>query len=350
MTMPDLRTRYLGIDLASPLVASAGPMNADMDWLARLEAAGAAAVVLPSLFEEEIEHEDVQLSRALESGAEHFAEALDYFPASDTLGSTLDRYLGVIEAAKARVGIPVIASLNATSKGGWIRYARLLEAAGADAVELNVYAVAADPDRSGADVEQAEIDLVEEVRAALRVPLAVKLGPYYSSFSHFATRVIAAGADGLVLFNRFYQPDLDIATREVVPSVELSQPWELRLPLRWIAILRARLDVSLAATTGVHDSAGAAKCILVGADAVMMTSALLRHGPEHIGVVEAGLRMWMAEHEYDSVAQIRGSVSYRTAEDPSAFERANYMSTLHSWVAPADLTPSAPGGPDVGEG
>jgi len=239
--------------------------------------------------------------------------------------------------------VPVIGSLNATTSGGWVRYAHLMQDAGADALELNLYRVAADPHRTAADMDAADLDLIAEVRASITIPLAVKLSPYYSAFANFAGQAVARGADGLVLFNRFYQPDLDLETLDVVARVELSRPTELRLPLRWIAILRPQLgpNVSLAASSGVHSGTDVVKELIVGADVAMMTSALLRHGPGHVRAVEAELAAWMIDHDYASVAQLRGSASQATAEDPSAFERANYMKTLQSWSAPPDLAPTA---------
>jgi dihydroorotate dehydrogenase (fumarate) len=334
----DLQTRYLGLELRSPIVASAAPHNADPAMARRLERAGAGAIVLPSLFEEEILAEEIELTRSLEQGTEVFAEALDYFPAVDSFTGAADRYLSALARVKASAAVPIIASLNATSVGGWVTHARRIQDAGADALELNLYHVAADPRRSAADVEARDLDLIAAVRAAITIPLAVKLSPFYSAFAHFAAAATSVGADGLVLFNRFYQPDLDLETIEVVPRLELSHPWEMRLPVRWIAILRPQLDpdVSLAATSGADSGADVAKGLLVGADVVMMTSALLRHGPEHIASVEAELRDWMADHEYASVSEMRGSASAATVDDPSAFERANYMTTLHSWAAPQD--------------
>ena len=332
----DLSTRYLDLELRSPIVASAGPATGDHALVESLVAAGVAAVVLPSLFEEEVLHEEMELRAALEAGAGHFAEALDYFPALRGLETVADRYLGMIERAKASLPVPVIASLNATTTGGWVRCARLIEAAGADALELNLYRVAADPRRSAAEMEESDLALVRDVRAALRIPLAVKLSPYYTALAHFAGRLVDAGADGIVLFNRFYQPDLDLETLEVVPKVDLSQSWELRLPLRWLAILRPLLAerASLAATTGIHSGADVAKALLVGADVAMMTSAVLRQGPHHVRAVEDELVAWMAAHDYDSVDQLRGSVSHTATDNPAAFERANYVRTLHSWAAP----------------
>jgi dihydroorotate dehydrogenase (fumarate) len=334
----DLHTRYLGLELRSPIVASAAPHNADPLVARRLERAGAGAIVLPSLFEEEILAEEVELTRSLEQGTNVFAEALDYFPAVQSFAGTADRYVTALARVKASVAIPVIASLNASTVGGWVTHARDIEDAGADALELNLYHVAADPRRSAADIEKTDLDLIAAVRASITIPLAVKLSPFYSAFANFAAAARDAGADGLVLFNRFYQPDLDLETIEVVPRLELSQSWEMRLPVRWIAILRPQLDpdISLAATTGAHSGADIAKGLLVGADVVMMTSALLRHGPEHISLVEAELSGWMDEHEYGSVSELRGSASAATVEDPSAFERANYMATLHSWATIRD--------------
>ncbi len=342
--MVDLSTRYLGLDLRSPVVASASPLNGQPDSAKRVEDAGAGALVLPSLFEEEILHQELELTRALEAGSDVFAEAGDYFPAIDSFEGVGDRYLNRLEAIKARSGIPVIASLNATAPGSWSRYARWMVDAGADAIELNLYRVAADPTRSGADVEDSDVEIVAAVRAEIEVPLAVKLSPYYSATAHFASRVVAAGADGLVLFNRFYQPDLDLETFDVAPQLALSRPWELRLPLRWIAILRPQLGpgTGLAATTGIASGTDVVKALAVGADVAMMTSAALRHGPDHFAVVEAQLRDWLTEHEYDSVSQLRGSASHATSASPSAFERANYVATLHSWSSPAQGAPTAP--------
>ncbi|MFA4964428.1 MAG: dihydroorotate dehydrogenase-like protein [Thermoleophilia bacterium] len=338
--MSRLTTSYLGLALRSPLVASASPMNRDVEGALRLQESGAAAIVLPSLFEEEVISEEVELARVLEQGAEGFAESLDYFPQVEAFESTSDRYLALIAAMKAKLDIPVIASLNATSSGGWVRFARLIEEAGADALELNLYRIAADPARTGAAMEGSDLEVVRQVRASAGIPLAVKLSPYYSALANFAVGVVEAGADGLVLFNRFYQPDLDADSREVVPRLELSRPWELRLPLRWIAILRAHVGgaASLAASSGIQSGIDAAKALLVGADVAMMTSAVLRKGREHFATVEAELVRWMDENEYVSVDELRGSVSFAASDDPSAFERANYLKTLRSWNAPLDLT------------
>jgi dihydroorotate dehydrogenase (fumarate) len=337
MTHPasvDLTTSYLGLQLSSPIVASAGPWGRDVEGAKALADAGVGAIVLPSLFEEEIVAEEVGLVSALEAGSGHFAEALDYFPATPEFSSAADRYLELLQKAKNEVKVPVIASLNATSTGGWTRYAKSLSDAGADALELNVYRVPTDPHVTARQVEEMDLALVDNVCASVPLPVAVKLSPYYSAMASFAAQVVGAGAAGLVLFNRFYQPDLDLETMDVVPKVELSRTWELRLPLRWIAILRPQLGPgpSLAATSGVHTGAEVAKAVAVGADVAMMTSAILRHGPEHVRTVESELRYWLAEHEYTSVAQLRGSVSQAASADASAFERANYLRTLQSWA------------------
>jgi dihydroorotate dehydrogenase (fumarate) len=340
----DLTTRYLGLDLRSPLVASAAPHNGDPAHARRLDQAGVGAIVLPSLFEEEIEAEEIELDRALEQGTEHFAEALGYFPAVPAFAGTADRYVASLERVKAAVSVPVIASLNARTAGGWIHVARRIEEAGADALELNLYHVPAESERTASGVEAADLALIAAVKAAVSIPVAIKLSPYYSAFANFAAAAVSAGVDGLVLFNRFYQPDLDLETLDVVPRLALSEAWELRLPVRWIAILRPQLgaQVSLAATSGIQTGTDALKALLVGADVAMLTSAVLRHGPEHIATVEGGMSAWMAEREYESVSQLRGSASSATAGNPSAFERANYLATLRSWVAPPELTATSP--------
>ena len=335
----DLRTRYLGLELRSPLVASPSPLTRDPATARQLVDAGAAAIVLPSLFEEEILHEELELNRSLEQGTDAFAEALDYFPAVSSFAGSGDQYLARLGRVKAQVDVPVIASLNASTPGGWVRYARLMQEAGADALELNLYHLAANPSRDASEMEARDLEMIGAVRAAITIPLAVKLSPYYSALASFARQVVERGADGLVLFNRFYQPDLDLETLDVVASLDLSQPAELRLPLRWTAILRPQLGpgVSLAATSGIHAGTDAAKVLLVGADVAMTTSAVLHNGPEYLRTIEAGLVAWMAEHEYESVDQLRGSVSQAAVADPSAFERANYMRTLRSWSSGGSL-------------
>jgi dihydroorotate dehydrogenase (fumarate) len=316
--MSDLRTTYLGLRLRSPLVASASPATAYLHGLLALQDAGVAAVVLPSLFEEEADE------TAPPDG--------DVLPDLEFEGGGPVRYAKLVEAAKAALHIPVIASLNGTTPSGWVSHAQRLESAGADAIELNLYAVAADPWRSGARVEEGYLEVVRLVRGAVEVPLAVKISPYLSATAHFCRRLVEAGIDGLVLFNRFYQPDIDLDTLDVRPHVELSEPDELRLPLRWIALLRPVLPAtSLAATTGVHSGRDAAKALLAGADVAMMASALLRHGPAHVAAVEAELVGWMDQRGYDSVADLRGVAQHDRASDPFAYERANYLRTLASY-------------------
>jgi dihydroorotate dehydrogenase (fumarate) len=326
--MTDMSTRYLGFELSSPLVASASPLTGNLDALRRLEDAGAGAVVLPSLFEEQITHDEIAVDRLLSADSECFVEALHYFPELDDYNTGPHRYLELIRRAKAILSIPVIASLNGVSDGWWLHHAERLEDAGADAIELNVYSVAADPAVSGHEVEEGVLDVIQDLRGGVSIPIAVKVGPFFSSMAHMARQMVRAGADGLVLFNRFYQPDVDLHTIRVVPTLDLSTSPELRLPLRWIAILRGRIGASLAATTGIHTSEDAAKVLLAGADVAMMTSALLRHGPEHLGSVLNALRAWMSDRGYDSVEEMKGSLSQLASPDPAAFERANYMRAL----------------------
>jgi dihydroorotate dehydrogenase (fumarate) len=336
----NLRTRYLGLELRNPIVASSTPWTGDPAIVKRLEEAGAGAVVLPSLFEEEILNEELELNRSLEQGDEQFGEALSYFPQLEDYKGTGDRYLARLEKTKASVAIPVIASLNATTLGGWVRYARLMQDSGADALELNLYHVVADPDMAGVDREARDLELIAAVRAAVTIPLAVKLSPYYSALANFAAGAVAAGASGLVLFNRFYQPDLDLESLDILNKVSLSTSAELRLPMRWIAILRPQLGagVGLAATSGIHTAGDAAKVLLVGADVAMTASAVLQHGVPRVTSLVDGLAAWMEEHEYESVDQLRGSASAANVADPSLFERANYMAALRSFSTPADLT------------
>ena len=328
----DLQSRYLGLTLRSPLVASPSPATGRLDSLLRLEDAGVGAVVLPSLFEEEVEAEAITLHERLEAGAGVHGEAADYFPDVDLDHLGLERHILLVEQAVERLSVPVIASVNGTTAGGWVRYARDLVSAGASAVELNMYDVATDPTVTGAEVEQRYLDLVAAVRDAVSVPLAVKVSPYFASFANMAARMVTAGADGLVLFNRFYQPDLDLETLDVTPRLELSRPGELRLPLRWIALLRPQLpQTSLALTSGVASGADVAKGLLAGADVVMAASELLRQGVERAGHLLAELVDWMHAHEYESVDQLRGSVAHHSAADPAAFERAQYQRVLASW-------------------
>ncbi|MFN8221774.1 MAG: dihydroorotate dehydrogenase-like protein [Gaiellales bacterium] len=326
--MPDLSTVYLGLDLESPLVASASPLTSSLDSLVRLQDAGAAAVVLPSLFEEQIEHDEFTLHARLEQGSHSFGEALTYLPELEDYDTGTGSYLELIELAKGTLRIPVIASLNGATPGGWVRYAKLCEAAGADAIELNVYAVEARPETDGAAVERRLLELTREVRAAVAIPLAVKLGPFYSAFANVATRLADAGVDGLVCFNRFLGPDLDLEAMRVEPTIHLSTPDELRLVLRWLAILRKRVPIDLAATGGIHSADDAIKAILAGADVVMLASSLLRHGPEHLTALRTGIAEWLAAREYVSSDQARGSMSQGAGPDPSAFERAQYVYAL----------------------
>jgi dihydroorotate dehydrogenase (fumarate) len=330
----DLRTQYLGLDLANPIVPSASPLGADLEILKRLEDAGAAAVVLPSLFEEQIEHEAITLHQALETGRESFAEAITYFPELDDYNTGPDTYLAHLAAAKDALSIPVIASLNGSSRGGWVRYAHEIEQAGADALELNVYAVEADTAETAETVETRILDTVRAVRAEVQIPLAVKIGPFFSALAHLATRLVVAGANGLVLFNRFVQPDIDLETMSVRPEVQLSTRQELLLPLRWIAILYGRVPISLAATSGIHEGEDAVKALLAGADVTMTASALLRQGPEHLAKMLAGVAAWLDENEYTSIEQLKGSMSQLSCPDPAAFERASYMQALISFSRP----------------
>ncbi|HKZ76608.1 MAG TPA: dihydroorotate dehydrogenase-like protein [Actinomycetota bacterium] len=342
--MADLRTRYLGLELANPVVPSASTLSSRIDTLKRLQDAGAAAVVMQSLFEEQIEHEEIEIDRMLEAGAHSFPEAITYVPELEDYNIGPDAYLRHLEQTKQELEIPVIGSLNGASKGGWVRHAKLIRDAGADALELNIYYVAADPNLTSAEVEERYIDLVAAVRSSVEIPLAVKVGPFFSSMANMARRLVEAGADGLVLFNRFLQPDIDLETLGVDPTLHLSTSEELRLPLRWIAILRGRVDASLAATTGVHTWEDAMKLILAGADVTMMASALFTHGPEHVRTVVDGIRTWLDEHEYASVEQAKGSVSQAACPDPVAFERSNYMRALVSFTSPYDwrIAPSEP--------
>ncbi len=330
--MIDLTSMYLGLRLHSPFVASPGPVTGDPSMWARLEAAGAGAIVLPSLFEEQIEHEAFAVEYALGSGSDTNGEALSYLPHLDGVEVGPDHHLDLVEDAKSVVSIPVIASLNGVSPGGWVRYARLLADAGADAIELNLYDTVTDPMTSSVEVERRLTELIEEVAAEISIPLAVKVGPWFTALAHTARAFELAGADGLVLFNRMYQPDIDLDTLEVRPKLQLSTPAEVGLSLHWIGVLREHITGSLAASSGVHSGLDAVKLLLAGADVVMTTSALLRHGPEHLLTMRRELVTWMAERDYDSVHQLRGSVSRANVPDPQMYDRANYFQTIHSWV------------------
>jgi len=329
--MIDLTTNYLGLKLKHPVVPSASPLSDSLDKIKRLEDAGAAAVVMYSLFEEQIVGESHLLDHYLSYGAESFAEALDYFPEMDSYNVGPHAYLDLIRRAKESVQIPVIGSLNGVSTGGWVEYARMIEEAGADALELNIYYIPTDPALTGAEVEQMYLDVVHDVKANISIPLAVKVGPYFSSFANMAMRLAKAGADGLVIFNRFYQPDFDLERLEVVPNLTLSSAWELRTPIRWVSILYGRVPVDFAVTRGVHSYEDVLKGVMAGANVTMMASELLRNGVQRIGLVVQEVERWLEEHEYHSLAQARGSMSQQNVAEPAAFERANYMKVLQSW-------------------
>jgi len=329
--MIDLKTRYLGLELDNPLVPSASPLSRSVETAKRLEDAGAAALVMESLFEEQILHEQHELHWHTTHGTESFAESLTYFPEASSYLQSGEEYLEQIYRLKEALGIPVIASLNGASLGGWTRYANLLEQAGADAIELNVYFMATDAGETAAGVETRYLDILKAVRKSVSIPLAMKLGPFFSAFGHMARELDAAGADGLVLFNRFLQPDIDLESMEVEPNVLLSTPEAMRLPLRWVAILHGRVQASLAASGGIHTGRDVVKMLLAGADVTQMASALLERGPNHLRHVLHDLRAWMQERGIESVHQMKGSMSYRNVENPLAFERANYMKALKSY-------------------
>ncbi len=323
--MIDLSTNYLGLKLRTPLVVSASPLSQELQGLRRLEDAGASAIVLYSLFEEQLRQESLELDYHLSAGTESFAESLTYFPVRSEFRTGPEAYLCHIEKVKSAVRIPIIASLNGATLGGWTKYARAMEDAGADAIECNIYSIAADVDVSGLEVEQRYVDIVRAVKASVRIPVAVKLGPFFSNMAHMAKWLVDSGANGLVLFNRFYQPDIDLQELEVKPNVLLSTPQALRLPLTWIGILYGRIRASLAATGGIHSAEDVIKLLMAGADVTMLCSTLLRNGVGHLRTIEQDLRGWMEEHEYDSVDQMQGSMSQLRCSDPSAFERAQYM-------------------------
>jgi dihydroorotate dehydrogenase (fumarate) len=330
--MIDLTTKYLGMTLKNPLVVSASPLSAELGNIRRMEDAGASAVVLPSLFEEQIQLESNTLDHFLWQGTESFAESLTYMPNMQGYKLGPDGYLEHLRSAKQAVSIPVIGSLNGTSTSGWVGYSKKIEEAGADALELNIYFIPTDPEMSGGRVEQMYVDLVAQVKASIRIPVAVKIGPYFSSLPNTAKRLDQAGANALVLFNRFYQPDFDIENLEVVPNLILSTPHELLLRLNWVAVLYGKLQADLAVTGGVHSGVDVLKSMMAGARVAMMTSALLRNGIGHLAVVHTELLKWMEEHEYESIHQMQGSMSQRAVADPSAFQRANYVKVLSSYT------------------
>jgi dihydroorotate dehydrogenase (fumarate) len=330
--MTDLTTTYLGKTLCGPLVCSSSPLCEDVDQLRRMEDAGAGAVVLHSLFEEQIRREGLDLDQFLEQSTDSYAESISYFPEMNSYNLGPDGYLEHVRRAKAALSIPVIASLNGSTPGGWTDYARLIEQAGADALELNVYYLPTDPHRSGADVERQYEELVRAVKSCVNIPVAVKLSPFFTAPVEVARRLTAAGADALVLFNRFYQPDFDLDALEVVPSLRLSDPSELLLRLHWAAVLFGGVTADIAITGGVHSGADALKAMMAGARVAMLTSALLRYGVDHLKRVRAEMVRWMEEHGYSAVRPMQGSMSLRAVADPGAYQRANYMRVLRSYA------------------
>ncbi len=330
----DLTTKYMGLELKNPLVPSASPLSQKVDDIRRMEDAGAAAVVMFSIFEEQIHHDAAALEHLLSAGAESFAEALSYFPGATDYRIGPDQYLTLIQQAAQAVGIPIIGSLNGVSHAGWVDYARRIQDAGAKALELNVYYIPTDPSMTGAAVEKKYIEVLQAVKSAVTIPVAIKLSPFFSSVANMARKLVRAGADGLVLFNRFYQPDFNLEELTVEPSLVLSTSEEIRLPLRWIAILHGKVKkASLAATTGVHTGKDVAKYLLAGADVAMTTSALLKHGVGHIRTMLTELTQWMESKEYASVKQMKGAMSQKKVDNPAAFERANYIKALESYKA-----------------
>ncbi|MEM9443157.1 MAG: dihydroorotate dehydrogenase-like protein [Pseudomonadota bacterium] len=326
-----LDTTYLGLPLKHPIVASAGPISQTLDGIRRLEDGNAAAIVLSSLFEERIRSENELTEQRLSTGTDSFGESLSYFPDVAERAAGPEEYLNLVRNAVEVTDVPIIASLNGMTNEGWVDYARLLQDAGADALELNVYYIPADVETRGADVEQRYVEVLDAVKAEVTIPVAIKLGPYFSAFGSMARILVDAGADGLVLFNRFYQPDIDLDTLSITPSLDLSESNEIRLPLLWIGVLAGRVDASIAATSGVRTSEQVIKYLLAGADVVMTTSSLLRNGPRHMADLVRGLAQWMVDKGYDDVGQLRGAMSQRQVQDPAAFERANYIKVLQSY-------------------
>ncbi|MEB2333790.1 MAG: dihydroorotate dehydrogenase-like protein [Anaerolineaceae bacterium] len=329
--MTDLSTVYLGLNLRNPLVASASPLSRKVDRAKQLEEAGIAAMVMYSLFEEQIIHESLELDHYLNRGSDSFAEALSYLPDGGLYGISPEKYLRHVTSLKKALTIPVIGSLNGVSQGGWTDYARRIEEAGADALELNMYYIPTDIHTTSSDIENMKVDLVAEVKSSIKIPLAVKISPFASSLPNFAKRLVEAGADGLVLFNRFYQPDFDLEELEIVHSLDLSASSEMRLPLRWIAILYGKLNVDFALTSGVHTYADVLKAMMAGAKVAMMASGLFQFGEEIIGSILSYLEAWMKARDYESIKQMQGSMSQSSVREPEAFERANYMKVLNSF-------------------
>ena len=329
--MTDLSTTYLGLNLKNPLVASASPLSKKLDRAKKLEESGIAAIVMYSLFEEQIIHESLELDHFLNRGTDSFPEALSYLPDGGMYAIKPEKYLDQVAGLKKALKIPVIGSLNGVSKGGWTSYARKIEEAGADALELNVYYIATNMDMTSSDIEDSQIELVAEVKSAIKIPLSVKISPFVTSIPNFAKRLVDAGADGLVLFNRFYQPDFDLDELEIVHSLDLSTSSDLRLPLRWISILQGKVNADFALTSGVHSYTDVLKAMMAGAKVAMMASSLLHSGEQAIGPILSDLEEWMKEHEYESITQMQGSMSQKSVKEPAAFERANYMKVLNSF-------------------
>lgn len=330
--MVDLTTTYMGLTLKNPIVPSASPLSADLDTIKQMEDAGAAAVILHSLFEEQIDFEAEAMAYYLDQGTESFAEALSYFPAVHEYRREPDDYVEHIRRAKEAVDIPIIPSLNGITPGGWTRYAKRFEDAGADAVELNVYFIPTNPSFMSYDIEDLYVKLLKDVKSHVSIPVAIKLSPYFSAMPHVASMLDAEGADALVLFNRFYQPDIDIEALEVTPNLQLSSSVEMRLPMRWIAILYGRIDASMALTSGIHTHKDVIKAVMAGADVANVCSVLLKKGVEEMNLLVQGLAAWMEEHEYESLEQMKGSMSHKSVPEPAAFERANYMKVLNSYT------------------
>lgn len=327
----NLSTKYMGLNLKNPIVPSASPLSQSVDTVKAMEDAGAAAVVVYSLFEEQIVHESGELDHYLSNHTDSYAEALSYFSEPEKFYLGPYQYLDHIAKLKKSVDIPVIGSINGVSNGGWIKYAQNIEQAGADALELNIYYIPTNPNIPGSEIEKMYIDTLKAVKSKVRIPVAIKLSPFFSSMSNMAKNLDEAGADGLVLFNRFYQPDFDLEKLEVVPNLMLSTNWEMRLPLRWIAILYGNVKASMAATSGIHSHLDAIKIIMAGGDVAMMCSELLLNGVDRIGQVIEGMKLWMEENEYESVDMMKGSMSQKSIAEPAAFERANYMKLLQSY-------------------
>ena len=327
----DLTTRYMGLNLRTPLVPSASPLSEEVDGIKRLEDAGASAVVLHSLFEEQVRSEEEAVQFYMTYGSESFAEALTYFPKPTEFVSGPEEYLNKIRKAKEQVRIPIIASLNGTAIGGWVDYAKKIQQAGADALELNIYFIPTELDRTAIEVEQTYIDIVKAVKSVVHIPVAVKLSPFFSNMAYMAKRLDQAGVNGLVLFNRFYQPDINLELLEVQPNHHLSTAHDMRLPLRWIAILYGRIKADLAATSGIHNAESVLKMLMAGADVTMLCSALLNKGLGLIREIETGMCQWLAEHDYQSLHQLQGTMSQKNCADPGAFERAQYMRSIMSY-------------------